>query len=84
MFEEEVDDGTTYIRLEPEDFDKIRGKRINGRGKIVGYTPAVGEMHPCLVHIEGGNDIAAHQLPYMEFDGRHGWVDVGMDANPTA
>jgi hypothetical protein len=76
MYEEEFEDGTHYTRLEQDDFDKIRGKRINGRGKIVGYTVARGELHPCLIHIEGGDDITADELPYVDFDGRHGFVEV--------
>jgi hypothetical protein len=63
-----------YIRFAPGAHTKLAGKRITGgetEGRIRAITNAAGEHHPAIIHVEGGEDIAAHQLPYCEIDGRH-------------
>jgi len=70
----ETIDKTEYIRLAPGAHSKLAGKRITGgetSGRIRGITNAAGERHPAIIHIEGGEDIATHHLPYCEIDGRH-------------
>jgi len=76
MFEEYFDDGTHYSRIEAEDFARLEGKRINGRGKIVGYTRAEGELHPSYVHLSNGDIMTAEQLQFAEIDGRHNVVEI--------
>jgi hypothetical protein len=67
-----------FIRFESEDHERLVGKRINGRGEVVGLTNAVGELHPAMVHVDGGEDIAAHEIAYVDWDGRHGWINTDL------
>lgn len=79
MFEETFEDGTTYTRLESGDFDVLRGKRINGHGRITGYTNAIGELHPAVIHTEDGGSFTPEELELVEFDGRHGFIDYRVE-----
>jgi len=63
-----------YVRFDKGDADELIGARLTGgdtTGQIRGVTNAHGEHHPAIIHVDGGRDIAAHQLPFHEFDGRH-------------
>jgi len=77
MFEEtfHADDGgritESFSRFESDDIDALMGKRVKGKGKIEGYTQAKGELHPAFVQTDEDEQIAAHELPYMDWDGRH-------------
>ena len=80
MYEEQLDGGS-YTRLDSDDFDKLNGKRITApaqhRGKVCGWTNADGEEHPAIIHIDGADeDITPEELPYVDFDGRHGFMDI--------
>lgn len=77
MFEEtfhaDDDDRITesFTRFDREDIEALKGKRIKGKGKIEGFTQAEGELHPAFVSTDEGEPIAAHELEYMDWDGRH-------------
>lgn len=75
MYTEQIGD-SEYGRIEADDWDKLNGMRVMGRGKIVAYTNAEEEHHPAVLHVDGGEDLAVHELCYVEFDGRHGFVDL--------
>lgn len=76
MYEEQFDDGSTYTRLEPEDWEVLEGKRIRGHGEIVGWTNAEGELHPAIITTEDGSLFTPEELAdEVDFDGRHGRVD---------
>jgi len=77
---------TEYVRFARDVHSKLAGKRITGgetEGRIRGITNAQGEHHPALVHIDGGPDIAAHQLAYCEFDGRHRGIPLADEIFQT-
>jgi len=77
---------TEYIRFGDDTHSKIAGKRITGgetEGRIRGITNAEGEHHPAVVHVEGGQDISASQLPYCEFDGRHRGIPLAEEVDQT-
>lgn len=72
---------TTYVRLGSRGSELI-GFRITGgefTGKIEGYTDAQGEHHPAFVTLDNGEPVAVHELPYCEFDGRHGSIGIVSD-----
>jgi len=77
MYEElfnEGDEGKiteSFDRLESEEIDDLMGKRIKGKGKIESVNQAKGEMHPAVVTTDEGELIAAHELPFQDFDDRH-------------
>jgi len=75
MYEEQLGDWT-YTRLESEDWEELKGKRVKGYGKIVGWTTSEGEQHPAILHTTGDEDLTPEDLPYAEFDGRHGFIDL--------
>lgn len=79
MYQEEIG-MSSYTRLEIKEQNELVGKRITSprehKGKIRGITNAKGEHHPCIIHIEGGEDITPDDLVFIEFDGRHGFIDV--------
>lgn len=61
----------SFTRFDREDIDALIGKRIKGKGKIEGWTQAQGELHPAYVQTDEDKQIAAHELPFMDWDGRH-------------
>lgn len=80
MFEETIQGAnesvaSNYTRLESEDWDAIKGKRINGHGKISGLTNAEGEHHPAVIKTEDGALFTPEELKFADFDGRHGILD---------
>jgi hypothetical protein len=76
MYTESIDD-SEYRRLEDDDWNEIKGKRINGHGEIVGITNAHGEHHPAFVTTEDGEPFTPGDLMYdVEWDGRHDFIDV--------
>lgn len=77
MYVETFDGGSRYVRLESGDWDKIKGKRIVGEGKITGLTNADGENHPAVIRTDEGSLFTPTELDFAQFDGRHQCVDFG-------
>jgi len=66
----------SFMRFDGDDVENLMGKRINGKGKITSYTQAKGELHPAFVTTDEGHLIAAHELRFQDFDGRHTDIQV--------
>ena len=75
MYTEQIGD-SEYRRIDRDDWDELKGKRINGHGKIVGMTRAEGEHHPSFVTTEDGEPFTLGDLKYdVNWDGRHSFID---------
>lgn len=79
MYTEKLGDWE-YTRLEPSDWTKLKGKRVNGHGRIVGWTNAEGEQHPAVVRTEDGSLFTPEDLAVVDFDGRHGIITQKLPA----
>ena len=82
MYEEQIGD-SSYTRTDADDREAIKGKRITApaeyAGKISHVTDAEGEHHPAIVHVDGSDaNPTAHEVlaGFVDFDGRHGFLDV--------
>lgn len=72
FFENDEDRITeSFTRFEKEDVEAIRGLRVKGKGQIETTTNATGELHPAFAITDQDEYIAAHELEYMDWDGRH-------------
>ena len=83
MSHEEQIGKSRYTRTDKKDREAIKGKRITApaeyAGKISHVTNAKGEHHPAIVHVDGSDaNPTAHEVlhGFVEFDGRHGFMDV--------
>ena len=78
MYVERVGE-TEYVRLEPHDWDELRGRKVRGYGTVRSYTNAVGEHHPAVIGFYGSDEkLTPHELRVAEFadDGGRGPVDL--------
>ena len=83
MATEEKIGNSSYTRPSDKERHAMKGKRITSperfKGKISHVTVAQGEHHPAIVHVDGAEENpTVHEVlnGFVEFDGRHGFVDL--------
>jgi len=76
MYTEQIGN-SEYRRIDDDDWEMLKGKRVNGHGKIEGCTVCDGEHHPSYVITSDDSFLTLGDLMYdVEWDGRHNMIDI--------